>query len=76
MAGPVLHTADSDPDPLLGQEALIGQYAHGNEPSHHVTWLYCVDGRTREGSGCVSRSSMIFIPPGRTASWATTMWVR
>ena len=29
-----------DPDPLLGQEALIGQYAHGNEPSHHVTWLY------------------------------------
>jgi putative alpha-1,2-mannosidase len=29
-----------DPDPLLGQEALIGQYAHGNEPSHHITWLY------------------------------------
>ncbi|MFX8176344.1 glycoside hydrolase domain-containing protein, partial [Acinetobacter baumannii] len=21
-------------------EALIGQYAHGNEPSHHITWLY------------------------------------
>lgn len=28
------------PDPHLGQEALIGQYAHGNEPSHHITWLY------------------------------------
>lgn len=28
------------PDKHLGQEALIGQYAHGNEPSHHVTWLY------------------------------------
>lgn len=25
---------------FLGQEALIGQYAHGNEPSHHVAWLY------------------------------------
>jgi predicted alpha-1,2-mannosidase len=23
-----------------GQEGLIGQYAHGNEPSHHVAWLY------------------------------------
>lgn len=25
---------------FLGQEALLGQYAHGNEPSHHVAWLY------------------------------------
>ncbi len=25
---------------LLGQEARIGQYAHGNEPSHHVAYLY------------------------------------
>lgn len=23
-----------------GQEGLIGQYAHGNEPSHHIAWLY------------------------------------
>ena len=29
-----------NPDKHLCQEALIGQYAHGNEPSHHVTWLY------------------------------------
>lgn len=29
-----------NPDEHLGQEALIGQYAHGNEPSHHITWLY------------------------------------
>ncbi len=29
-----------DPDKHLGQEALIGQYAHGNEPSHHIAWLY------------------------------------
>lgn len=24
---------------------LIGQYAHGNEPSHHVTYLYALAGR-------------------------------
>jgi predicted alpha-1,2-mannosidase len=24
----------------MGQEAIIGQYAHGNEPSHHVAYLY------------------------------------
>lgn len=24
---------------------LIGQYAHGNEPSHHVTYLYALTGR-------------------------------
>ena len=24
----------------LGQEAQIGQYAHGDEPSHHIAWLY------------------------------------
>ena len=29
-----------DPNKHLGQEALIGQYAHGNEPSHHIAWLY------------------------------------
>jgi predicted alpha-1,2-mannosidase len=29
-----------DPDKHLGQEAMIGQYAHGNEPSHHIAWLY------------------------------------
>lgn len=29
----------------LGQEALIGQYAHGNEPGHHVPWLYAMLGK-------------------------------
>jgi predicted alpha-1,2-mannosidase len=24
----------------LGQEGLIGQYAHGNEPNHHIAYLY------------------------------------
>ncbi len=25
---------------FLGQEAMIGQYAHGNEPSHHILYLF------------------------------------
>lgn len=29
-----------NPDKFLGQEAMIGQYAHGNEPSHHILYLY------------------------------------
>lgn len=29
----------------LGQEAMIGQYAHGNEPSHHVAYLYSYSDR-------------------------------
>ena len=29
-----------NPDKYLGQEAMIGQYAHGNEPSHHIAYLY------------------------------------
>jgi len=27
-------------DKFQGQEALIGQYSHGNEPGHHIAWLY------------------------------------
>lgn len=37
------------PDPHLGQEALIGQYAHGNEPSHHITWLYALTDAPHKG---------------------------
>lgn len=29
-----------NPDKFLGQEAMIGQYAHGNEPSHHIIYLH------------------------------------
>jgi predicted alpha-1,2-mannosidase len=34
--------ADGDDEHLkfLGQEGLIGQYSHGNEPSHHIAYLY------------------------------------
>jgi len=33
----------------LGQEAMIGQYAHGNEPSHHIAWLYAYTDRASVG---------------------------
>jgi len=33
-------TETKNPDIHLGQEAMIGQYAHGNEPSHHIAYLY------------------------------------
>ncbi len=40
---------DADPR-TLGRDqpditGLVGQYAHGNEPSHHVAWLYHYAGR-------------------------------
>jgi predicted alpha-1,2-mannosidase len=38
-----------NPDPHLGQEALIGQYAHGNEPSHHIAWLYAYTDAPQKG---------------------------
>ncbi len=38
-----------DPDKHLGQEALIGQYAHGNEPSHHIAWLYAFTDAPQKG---------------------------
>ncbi len=35
-------TGTSCKDDVTG---LIGQYAHGNEPSHHIPWLYALCGR-------------------------------
>lgn len=32
--------AEKSDQAFLGQEGLIGQYAHGNEPSHHIAYLY------------------------------------
>ena len=34
---------------------LIGQYAHGNEPSHHMAWLYHYAGRPEAGTPWVRR---------------------
>lgn len=36
------------PDKYLGQEAMIGQYAHGNEPSHHIIYLYAFSNKPKE----------------------------
>ena len=50
-----LFTADSQ----LNEEAnpditgLIGQYAHGNEPSHHIAYLYALMGQPRKTAALV-----------------------
>jgi predicted alpha-1,2-mannosidase len=44
----------------LGQEAMIGQYAHGNEPSHHVTWLYAFTDRPQRTAELVRRTAAQF----------------
>ena len=43
-------TTDAEsPNKFLGQEAMIGQYAHGNEPSHHIIYLYAYSNKITEG---------------------------
>lgn len=39
----------------LGQEAMIGQYAHGNEPSHHIAWLYAFTDHPETGHKLVRK---------------------
>lgn len=49
--GPFLNKLDSlftiklEGSGLADVTGLIGQYAHGNEPSHHVTFLYALAGK-------------------------------
>jgi hypothetical protein len=45
-------TTGRDQADITGQ---IGQYAHGNEPSHHVAWLYHFAGRPDLSSALVDR---------------------
>lgn len=42
-------TKTSNLDKFLGQEAMIGQYAHGNEPSHHIIYLYAFTDQFKQG---------------------------
>ncbi len=44
----------------LGQEALIGQYAHGNEPSHHAAYLYAWTASPWKGQRLVRRITREF----------------
>jgi predicted alpha-1,2-mannosidase len=39
----------------LGQEGLIGQYAHGNEPSHHIAYLYAWTAAPWKGHALIQR---------------------
>jgi predicted alpha-1,2-mannosidase len=44
-----LTTKAKNPNKFLGQEAMIGQYAHGNEPSHHIVYLYTYSNSPKVG---------------------------
>lgn len=47
-------------DKHQGQEALIGQYAHGNEPSHHIAYLYAFTPQPWKGQALIRRISREF----------------
>lgn len=38
-------SSGNDPDVLIDLTGCIGQYAHGNEPSHHIAYLYAYIGQ-------------------------------
>lgn len=40
---------------LLGQEGMIGQYAHGNEPSHHIAYLYAFSKEPEKGKQLITQ---------------------
>jgi putative alpha-1,2-mannosidase len=42
-------TAGPPGDRFLGQEGVIGQYAQGNEPSHHIAYFYAWTDRPWHG---------------------------
>jgi len=44
-----------NPNKYLGQEAMIGQYAHGNEPSHHIAWLYAYTNQPEKGRALIGK---------------------
>jgi predicted alpha-1,2-mannosidase len=48
----------------LGQEALIGQYAHANEPSHHIAYLYAWTASPQKGQALVRRIVQSFYGSG------------
>lgn len=44
-----------NPNRHLGQEAMIGQYAHGNEPSHHIAYLYAFSDKPERGMELITQ---------------------
>jgi len=64
MGGKEIFTAHLDsfftiqalnPNKHLGQEAMIGQYAHGNEPSHHIAYLYAFSNTPEKGRALIKQ---------------------
>ena len=47
-------------DKYLGQEGAIGQYAQGNEPSHHIAYLYAWTDRPWQGPLVIRRIAREF----------------
>jgi predicted alpha-1,2-mannosidase len=47
-------------DKYLGQEGAIGQYAQGNEPSHHIAYLYAWTDRPWQGARMIRRITREF----------------
>lgn len=47
-------------DKFQGQEALIGQYSHGNEPGHHIPWLYAFSTAPEKGPALIRRIASDF----------------
>lgn len=52
-----------NPDKYLGQEAMIGQYAHGNEPCHHIAYLYAWSDRPWRAAGIIREICRDFYRP-------------
>ncbi|MFN8244927.1 MAG: GH92 family glycosyl hydrolase [Ferruginibacter sp.] len=44
-----------NPNKHLGQEAMIGQYAHGNEPSHHIAFLYAFSDKPKRAGELITQ---------------------
>jgi predicted alpha-1,2-mannosidase len=44
-----------NPNKHLGQEAMIGQYAHGNEPSHHIAYLYAFSTKPKRAGELITQ---------------------
>ncbi|MFZ4059388.1 MAG: GH92 family glycosyl hydrolase, partial [Ferruginibacter sp.] len=49
-----------NPNKHLGQEAMIGQYAHGNEPSHHIAYLYAYSDKPEKGKELITQICKTF----------------
>lgn len=57
-------TRQAGVDKHQGQEALIGQYAHGNEPSHHIAYLYAYTASPHKGQALIRRIARQFYGDG------------